>query len=59
MLFQTNKGYGDALINGIENTKTDIFVFLMRMVLLILKKFQSCLIKLKAMILILFLAPDI
>ena len=25
ILFQTNKGYGDALINGIENTKTKYF----------------------------------
>ena len=25
ILFQTNKGYGDALINGIQNTKTKYF----------------------------------
>ena len=33
IIFQKNKGYGDALITGIKKIKLNIFVFLMPMVL--------------------------
>ena len=34
ILYQINKGYGDAIIHGINNTKLNTFVFLMQMDLL-------------------------
>ena len=38
IVYQDNLGYGDALIHGIKQCKTNIFASLMQMVLLILRK---------------------
>ena len=42
IIFQTKKGYGDAIITGIKKTKTNFFVYLMLMDRLILENSKTC-----------------
>ena len=59
ILYQKNKGYGDALINGINSTQTEFFVFLMQMDHSIQLRSIKCIIKQKMKIMILYLDLDI
>ena len=42
ILYQKNKGYGDALIQGINYVQTELFAYLMLMDLLILSSLKIC-----------------
>ena len=52
ILKQSKKGYGNALIEGINKQKQNIFVYLMQMVHLILRNLKICIIWRKMKILI-------